>query len=155
MLCVIALLCAPAAALVLPTRSLASLPARSSVVRHASPCMYSSIDAEATAARTARLLAAKEASGLTFDELATKLELTNTYTVQLLLGQAQLKPDTAPKLKAALPKVTNTDLTAMQKHFPMRGHSHRPHSTPLAGLWSSPKRLGSCHMGIARGGHCE
>jgi len=83
--------------------------------------MYSSIDAEAVAARTARLLAAKEASGLTFDELATRLELTNTYTVQLLLGQAQLKPDTAPKLKAALPKVSSTDLTAMQKHFPMRG----------------------------------
>ena len=83
--------------------------------------MYSSIDADAVAARTARLLAAKEASGLTFDELATKIGLTNTYTVQLLLGQAQLKPDTAPKLKAALPEVSSTDLAAMQKHFPMRG----------------------------------
>ena len=120
-LCLLTLFLAPANAFVLPpTRSLATLPARDSVNRQASPRMYSSIDAEAVAARTARVLAAKEASGLSFDELATQLALTNTYTVQLLLGQAQLKPDTAPKLKAALPKISSTDLVAMQKHFPMR-----------------------------------
>ena len=38
---------------------------------------------------------AAEASGLTYDELASELGLTNTYTAQLLLGQAQLKPATA------------------------------------------------------------
>ena len=96
-------------------------PAHAVYAVSASPRMYSSIDAEAVAARTSRLLAAKQASGLTFDELAIMLGLTNTYTVQLFLGQAQLKPGTAPKLKKALPELSSADLAAMQKHFPMRG----------------------------------
>ena len=77
--------------------------------------------AEEVAARTARLLAAKEAAGLSFDELAGSLGLTNTYTAQLFLGQAQLTPQPAPKLKAALPGVDDADVEAMVRHFPMRG----------------------------------
>ena len=77
-------------------------------------------DAEETAKRVQRCLAVKEASGLSFDELANELGLTNTYTCQLLLGQAQLKPDTAPKLQALLPGLSEADLTAMQA-APMRG----------------------------------
>mgnify|MGYP001984207886 CR=1 FL=1 len=58
------------------------------------------LDAEETAKRVQRCLTAKDASGLSFDELADQLGLTNTYTCQLLLGQAQLAPNTAPKLRA-------------------------------------------------------
>ena len=58
------------------------------------------LDAEETAKRVQRCLAVKDASGLSFDELADQLGLTNTYTCQLLLGQAQLAPNTAPKLRA-------------------------------------------------------
>ena len=58
------------------------------------------LDAEETAKRVQRCLAVKDASGLSFDELADELGLTNTYTCQLLLGQAQLAPNTAPKLRA-------------------------------------------------------
>ena len=76
--------------------------------------------AEEVAARTARLLAAKEAAGLSFDELAESLGLTNTYTAQLFLGQAKLTPQTAPKLKAALPGVDDADVEAMVRYFPTR-----------------------------------
>lgn len=82
--------------------------------------MYTSLDADATAARTARVLAVKEASGLTFDELANTLGLTNTYTCQLFFGQAQLKEGTAVKLKSALPGLSDDDIKAMQG-APMRG----------------------------------
>ena len=41
--------------------------------------------------------------------------LTNTYTCQLLLGQAQLKEATAERLKAALPTLTPEDIVAMQR----------------------------------------
>ena len=77
------------------------------------------LDAEATAARVGRCLAAKEASGLSYDDLASELGLTNTYTAQLLLGQAQLKPATAEKLQKLL-KLTAKDVKAMQG-APMRG----------------------------------
>ena len=81
--------------------------------------LYTTWDAEATAARVGRCLAAKEASGLSYDELASELGLTNTYTAQLLLGQAQLKPATAEKLQKLL-KLTARDVKAMQG-APMRG----------------------------------
>ena len=71
-------------------------------------------DAEATGARACgRCLAAKEASGLSYDDLASELGLTNTYTAQLLLGQAQLKPATAEKLQKLL-KLTAKDVKAMR-----------------------------------------
>ena len=57
---------------------------------------------------------------MSFDDLATKLGLTNTYTAQIFFGQAQLKPKTADKLKATLPGLTDADLAAMQG-APMRG----------------------------------
>ena len=81
--------------------------------------LYTTWDAEATAARVGRCLAAKEASGLSYDDLASELGLTNTYTAQLLLGQAQLKPATAEKLQKLL-KLTAKDVKAMQG-APMRG----------------------------------
>ena len=81
---------------------------------------YTTLDADEVAARTARVLAIKEKSGKTFDELAVELGLTNTYTAQLFLGQAQLKPETASKLQALLPDISSVDIEAMQG-CPMRG----------------------------------
>ena len=74
----------------------------------------------AHAERVERVLQAKEASGLSYDELAKKLGVTNTYAAQLLLGQAKLMPATAVKLQQALPDLAETDLQDMQKTFPMR-----------------------------------
>ena len=51
---------------------------------------------------------------------ADELGFTNTYTTQLLLGQAQLKPDTLPKLKKAVPGISEADLETLQK-APFRG----------------------------------
>ena len=67
-----------------------------------------------------RLLSAKEKSGKTFDQIADELGFTNTYTTQLLLGQAQLKPETLPKLKKAVPGISEADLETLQK-APFRG----------------------------------
>ena len=71
------------------------------------------------AARVQRCLAVKDASNLTFDDLANELGLTNAYTCQLFLGQAQLKPETAKKLKKVLPALQDEDIKAMQG-APMR-----------------------------------
>jgi len=67
-----------------------------------------------------RLLSAKERSGKTFDEIADELGFTNTFTTQLLLGQAQLKPATRPKLAHAVPGISEADLDAISK-APFRG----------------------------------
>jgi cyanate lyase len=71
--------------------------------------------------RVGRVLAAKIHAGLTFDDLAEKLGVTNTYAAQLVLGQAKLSPETAPKLKAALPILSDVDVQDMVDSFPMRG----------------------------------
>ena len=73
-----------------------------------------------TAERVERVIAAKAASGLSYDDLASKLGVTNAYCAQLLLGQAKLRKDTATKLGEALPAITAADLESMQKDFPMR-----------------------------------
>lgn len=66
-----------------------------------------------------RLLAAKAASGKTYDEIALSCGLTNLFTAQLFMNQAQLRPDTAAKLSAAVPGISSSDLLFMQKP-PMR-----------------------------------
>ncbi|KAF8672748.1 hypothetical protein HU200_049445 [Digitaria exilis] len=60
-------------------------------------------------------MAAKAESGKTFSRLAAETGLTNVYVAQLLRRQAQLKPDTAPKLRAALPALTDEDLDLMME----------------------------------------
>ena len=62
-----------------------------------------------------RLLDAKAKSGLTFDQIAEKLGVTNAYTAQLFMNQAQLKPATALKLKEAIPGIADEDIVAMKK----------------------------------------
>jgi len=74
----------------------------------------------ALAARVERVLAAKTSAGLTYDALADRLGVTNTYAAQLLLGQAKLTAETAKKLVQALPALDTDDLLEMQTAFPMR-----------------------------------
>ena len=110
----------------LATRASAATTGRAALfIRGGAARSYVAFDADAVASRTARLLAAKEESGLSFDQIADKVGLTNAHTVQLLLGQAKLKPDTAPKLKEALPAISDLDVEAMQKFFPMRGFDEK------------------------------
>jgi cyanate lyase len=90
------------------------------VARAGPPCMYTTLDSEEVSARTLRLLSAKDASGLSWDELAVKLGLTNAYTVQLFLGQARLSASAAEALTEAVPLISKSDLAAMQQAFPMR-----------------------------------
>lgn len=66
------------------------------------------------------MLDAKEQAGLSYDELASKLGVTNTYTAQLLMGQAKLTSETAIKLQEALPNASKQDIEDMKKTFPMR-----------------------------------
>ncbi|KAG5178053.1 cyanate lyase C-terminal domain-containing protein [Tribonema minus] len=77
-----------------------------------------------------RLQNAKESSGLTFDQLAEGLGVTNSYAAQLLLNQAQLKPHTAEKLAKLLPELTQDDLKAMQR-CPMRSFDPEIQQEPL------------------------
>jgi cyanate lyase len=71
--------------------------------------------------RIGRVMAAKAESGLSYDKLADKLGVTNTYVAQLILGQAKLTPGTAIKLQEAIPGISDEDLQDMQTSFPMRG----------------------------------
>lgn len=73
----------------------------------------------AKAARVARLLAAKEASGRTFSEIAEEVGLTNVYTTQLFYGQQQLQPNTVAALRAAVPDLDDEDIESMMR-APMR-----------------------------------
>eukprot|EP01006_Ploeotia_vitrea_P014260 TRINITY_DN38257_c0_g1_i1.p1 TRINITY_DN38257_c0_g1~~TRINITY_DN38257_c0_g1_i1.p1 ORF type:complete len:176 (-),score=37.52 TRINITY_DN38257_c0_g1_i1:102-629(-) len=63
---------------------------------------------------------AKKASGKTYDQIAAEIGLTNAYTASLFLGQAQLKPGTVDKLRAAVPALTDEQIERMQQ-APMRG----------------------------------
>nr|QZR93701.1 cyanase [Alexandrium pacificum] len=83
------------------------------------PAKRARVDDE-KATLVARLLAAKEASGKSFDEIAAALGLTNAYTANLFFNQAQLKPGTSEKLTAIVPGISPEDLRAMQR-APMRG----------------------------------
>eukprot|EP01036_Dinobryon_divergens_P031367 gene31367-40753_t len=67
-----------------------------------------------------RLLDAKSASKLTFDDIAAKLGVTNAYAAQLFMNQAHLKPATAAKLKEAVPQISEEDLQEMMKIPSMR-----------------------------------
>ena len=77
-----------------------------------------------------RLLAAKTESGKTFDQIAASLGVTNAYAAQLFVNQAQLKPSTAEKLKAAVPGIGAEDLLAMQR-APMRSFDPTIMQEPL------------------------
>ena len=67
----------------------------------------------------AKLLAAKDASGKTYDELAEAVGLCNLYVAQLFHRQAQLKPGTESKLTSLVPGL-NKELLAEMKKPPVR-----------------------------------
>jgi cyanate lyase len=93
---------------------------RNAALRSSTVAWYSTVNEDAMAERVQRVLTAKIEAGLSYDELANKLGVTNTYAAQLLLGQAKLQASTAVKLKEALPSISALDLQAMQHDFPMR-----------------------------------
>lgn len=70
---------------------------------------------------TNRLLAVKRSSGKSYSEIAEETGLTNVYVAQLLRRQAQLKPETAPKLREALPQLPENLVQEMMKP-PMRSY---------------------------------
>ena len=94
--------------------------ASSSASRRALASASRIISSTDVAERTKRMLDAKEQSGLSYDELASKLGVTNTYTAQLLMGQAKLTAETATKLQEALPTASQQDIKDMQNTYPMR-----------------------------------
>jgi cyanate lyase len=87
--------------------------------QHLSP-RYAHPNAAHVADRVERVVAAKSASGLSYDQLASELGVTNAYAAQLVLGQAKLSPELAIKLKKAIPALSDQDIEDMQNHFPMR-----------------------------------
>jgi cyanate lyase len=113
--------------MMIPLRSFALISPRqsgTSMMFRAKKCnyvrCYSNHDSTALAERVSRVMAAKSEAGLTYDDLAGKLGVTNTYAAQLLLGQAKLTPETATKLKAAIPSISSDDVEHMVHTFPMR-----------------------------------
>jgi cyanate lyase len=69
----------------------------------------------------AKLLAAKEASGKTYDQIAEALGLCNVYVAQLFRRQAQLKKDTESKLAQQVPGLSK-DLLAEMRKPPVRSY---------------------------------
>eukprot|EP00258_Populus_trichocarpa_P050414 XP_024466433.1 cyanate hydratase isoform X1 [Populus trichocarpa] len=68
-----------------------------------------------------RLEAVKRNSGKSCSQIAEQTGLTNVYVAQLLRRQAQLNPDTAPSLRAALPELPEDLLQEMMRP-PMRSY---------------------------------
>ncbi|WP_447979938.1 cyanase [Candidatus Nitrospira bockiana] len=68
-----------------------------------------------------RLLALKQASGKTYDELAKALGLCNVYVAQLFRRQAQLKKSTEDKLVKLIRGLTE-DLLAEMRKPPVRSY---------------------------------
>ncbi|NP_001384846.1 hypothetical protein VitviT2T_006767 [Vitis vinifera] len=79
---------------------------------------------ESKSSVASRLMSVKRTSGKSYGRIAEETGLTNVYVAQLLRRQAQLKADTAPKLQAALPELTDELLQEMMKP-PLR--SYDPH----------------------------
>ncbi|KAK8684643.1 hypothetical protein V6N13_040659 [Hibiscus sabdariffa] len=64
---------------------------------------------------SSRLQIIKQKSGKSYSKIAEETGLTNVYVAQLLKRQAQLKPEAAPKLRAALPDLPEELLHEMMK----------------------------------------
>ncbi|XP_074282261.1 cyanate hydratase-like [Silene latifolia] len=68
-----------------------------------------------------KLQQVKEKSGKSYSQIAEETGLTNVYVAQLLRRQAHLKPETVPKLRAALPDLSDELVNEMIKH-PFRSY---------------------------------
>jgi cyanate lyase len=86
---------------------------------HHPPSPFTSVTSKAE--RIERCIKAKSDAGLTYDDLASELGVTNAYAAQLILGQAKLSPETADKMRKVLPSLADEDIQDMQDSFPMRG----------------------------------
>ena len=86
------------------------------------------------------LMAAKRQSGKTYGQIAEETGLTNVYVAQLLRRQAQLKPGTAPALKAALPQLTDEVIEEMMTP-PMRSYDPNLIQEPSVYRFLTPKPL--------------
>ena len=75
--------------------------------------------ADKKSAMVERLIDAKAASKLSFDEIALALSITNAQTAQLFTNQAQLSARAAEILQVIVPGISKEDLLEMQK-VPMR-----------------------------------
>ncbi|MQM04373.1 hypothetical protein Taro_037172 [Colocasia esculenta] len=75
----------------------------------------------AKASAVGALLAVKRRSGKSYGQIAAETGLTNVYVSQLLRRQAQLKPGTAPALRAALPELSDEMVGEMMRP-PMRSY---------------------------------
>lgn len=102
----------------LSARHLLSQPSSQAAAAALGRRFYTSVTSKAD--RIQRALAAKAQAGLSYDELAAQLGVTNTYAAQLLLGQAKLIPEIAVKLRKAIPALSDEDIQDMQDSFPMR-----------------------------------
>ncbi|XP_027118865.1 cyanate hydratase isoform X1 [Coffea arabica] len=69
----------------------------------------------------AELQAVKHKSGKTYGQIAEETGLTNVYVAQLFKRQAQLKPDTVPKLRASLPELPEELIQEMMRP-PLRSY---------------------------------
>ncbi|XP_022761161.1 cyanate hydratase-like isoform X2 [Durio zibethinus] len=78
-------------------------------------------DSQTKATISSRLQTIKQKSGKTYKQLAEETGLTNVYVAQLLKRQAQLKPQTASKLRSALPDLPEELLHEMMKP-PLRSY---------------------------------
>ncbi|XWS39153.1 hypothetical protein CRYUN_Cryun18bG0025700 [Craigia yunnanensis] len=78
-------------------------------------------DGQTKANISSRLQTIKQKSCKTYNQIAEETGLTNVYVAQLLKRQAQLKPETAPKLRAALPDLPEELLYEMMKP-PLRSY---------------------------------
>ncbi|KAL7177608.1 hypothetical protein ACSBR2_030882 [Camellia fascicularis] len=67
------------------------------------------------AATVNSLQAVKCNCGKSYGQIAAETGLTNVYVAQLFQRQAQLNPDTAPKLRSALPELPKDLLQEMMR----------------------------------------
>ncbi|KAJ1420779.1 cyanate lyase C-terminal domain-containing protein [Ochromonadaceae sp. CCMP2298] len=58
---------------------------------------------------------AKASSKKDFDTIANDIGVTNSYAAQLFMAQAQLKPETAVKLRLSVASISDKDLLSMQQ----------------------------------------
>jgi cyanate lyase len=77
-----------------------------------------------------RLLDAKGKSNKNFDTIAKELGVTNSYAAQLFMAQAQLKPQTAAKLRNSVPFIDESDIVKMQQP-PFRSFDPKIMQEPL------------------------
>jgi ABC-type cobalamin transport system ATPase subunit len=109
--------------------------------------MHMSSAADKKAALVERLIDAKVASKLSFDQISSKLGVTNAQTAQLFTNQAQLSPRAAELLKIAVPQISPEDLATMQK-VPMR--SFDPDMMQVrSSVVFDPMTTALCHLGIS------